>query len=83
MRVAALASAALLAGCASFAERESGAPYTPDRRDYAAFRAAYADVLEPNYLPFMVHRAPQSGGRDDLMIFCRWSDEEMPLPVYI
>lgn len=81
MRLSALAAATLLAGCASL--HEPGAPYTPDRRDYAAFRAAHADVLEPNYLPFMVHRVPQSGGRDDVMIFCRWSDEEMPLPVYI
>jgi hypothetical protein len=65
----------------------AGAPpapaYLPDRRDYAAFRAGYSDLLEPNYLPFMTHRFPQGEGRDDLLVFCRWEERDMPLHVYI
>jgi hypothetical protein len=57
-------------------------PYAPDRRDYAAFRAANPGILEPNYLPFMAHRIRQSG-RDDLLVLCRWSEAEMPLPVHV
>jgi len=54
----------------------------PDRRDYAAFRAAWPDLHEPNYLPFMAHRiASEDGG--SALVFCRWDDAEMPLPVYI
>jgi predicted Zn-dependent protease len=72
-----------LAACASApAERESRA-YRPDRRDYAAFRAAQPGILDPNYLPFMAHRIPQTGGRDDLLILCRWDDDQMPLPVHV
>ncbi len=59
------------------------APYHPDRRDYLAFREAYPDVLEPNYLPFMVHRMPGDAATGDVLVFCRWPDEAMPLPVYI
>ncbi|MGH0029705.1 MAG: matrixin family metalloprotease [Myxococcota bacterium] len=72
-----------LAACAGLREPAPRAPYVPDRRDYAAFREGHPDVLEPNYLPFMVHRVPQSGGRDDLLILCRWDDDAMPLSVYI
>jgi hypothetical protein len=81
---AAVALASALAGCAG--ERgpeERPAPYHPDRRDYAAFRAAHPEILEPNYLPFMVHRIPGEGGRGDALVFCRWSRDDMPLSVYI
>lgn len=78
---------ALAAGCAGFgAERGpqlSSEPYRPDRRDYMAFREAYPDLLEPNYLPFMVHRKPADPATGDLLLFCRWPDESMPLPVHI
>ncbi len=57
--------------------------YRPDRRDYAAFHRAYADLLEPNYLPFMVHRIPGSPLLGDDLVFCRWPAERMPLRVYI
>jgi hypothetical protein len=62
---------------------ESSEPYGPDRRDYMEFRAYRGDLLEPNYLPFMAHRFRDPEGGDDLLVFCRWAEEEMPLPVYI
>ena len=57
--------------------------YQPDRRDYAAFRAAYPEILDPNYLPFMVHRFPIDDAGGDAMVFCRWAEERFPLRVYI
>lgn len=78
-----LAATLLLPGCAGVGGSASDAPYVPDRRDYAAFRAAFPGVLEPNYLPFMVHRVPGRRGRGDLLIFCRWDDAQMPLPVHV
>ena len=71
----------VLAGCASTGAEP--APYVPDRRDYATFREGFPGVLEPNYLPFMAHRIPQSGGREDVLVFCRWESEDMPLAVFI
>jgi hypothetical protein len=59
-------------------------PYEPDRRDYASFREAYPDeLIEPNYLPFMVHRFARGTAAGDAAIFCRWSAEQMPIRVYI
>jgi hypothetical protein len=81
---AAFALASALAGCAG--ERgpgESEVPYRPDRRDYAAFRAAHPEILEPNYLPFMAHRIPGAGDPGDALVFCRWSQVDMPLPVFV
>jgi len=61
---ASVACAAIFAGCATgSATRELA--YRPDRRDYAAFQAAFPDLLEPNYLPFMVHRLPGDGPDGD------------------
>jgi len=57
--------------------------YHPDRRDYIAFRAAHDEILEPNYLPFMLHRFPREGPGGDLMLLCRWQDQRMPLSVYV
>ncbi|HKJ24155.1 MAG TPA: matrixin family metalloprotease [Myxococcota bacterium] len=57
--------------------------YQPDRRDYAAFRAAYPRTLEPNYLPFMVHRVPLGGPERDVMVFCHWAPDRFPLAVHI
>jgi len=57
--------------------------YQPDRRDYAAFRQAWPSVLEPNYLPFMVHRVPTGEPGGDVMVFCRWPDERFPLAVHV
>jgi hypothetical protein len=57
--------------------------YEPDRRDYAAFEAAWPDLLEPNYLPFMVHRLPADDAEGDVLFFCRWDQDAMPLPVYV
>jgi predicted Zn-dependent protease len=33
-------------------------PYRHNRDDYEAFRIVYPEVLEPNYLPFMLHEVP-------------------------
>jgi hypothetical protein len=77
-----VACAALVAACATERGIEPP-PYQPDRRDYAAFEAAFPDLLEPNYLPFMVHRVPGDGPDGDALVFCRWSASDMPLPVYI
>jgi len=84
----AVAAGLLLAGCAT-----SGPPvreasitwgdYRPDRRDYAAFREAWPWILEPNYLPFMVHRVPLADAAGDAMIFCRWSEDRFPLDVHV
>jgi hypothetical protein len=57
--------------------------YRPDRRDYAAFRVVHPELIEPNYLPFMVHRFAGDAVRGDALILCRWPDELMPIPVYI
>ena len=82
-RVALCALVALLAaGCASLGESEPRAPYVPDRRDYAAFRASQPDVLEPNYLPFMAHRIELGDGRERLVL-CRWEADDFPLPVHV
>ena len=62
---------------------EEETPYRPDRREYAAFRAAYTDILEPNYLPFMVHRVPGDRLTGDDLLLCRWPAQRMPLSVYV
>lgn len=86
MRIGGLRAAPLLGlalACAGLPDGREPQPYRHDRRDYAAFRAGYPQVLEPNYLPFMAHRIERSRGRDDLLVFCRWQDDDMPLPVYV
>jgi hypothetical protein len=57
--------------------------YQPDRRDYATFRAAWPELHEPNYLPFMAHQLSLGAGHGDALVFCRWDDSAMPLPVYV
>jgi hypothetical protein len=81
---------ALAVGCVSGSDEQGGADstaepvlYEPDRRDYMAFREAWPDVLEPNYLPFMVHRKPADPATGDVLLFCRWLAEAMPLSVYV
>jgi predicted Zn-dependent protease len=85
--MAGLLAAVLLVGCASDPPLRpaqlSWGDYRPDRRDYAAFRAAWPILLEPNYLPFMVHRVPLADAADDAMVFCRWSEDRFPLAVHI
>jgi len=73
------------AGCATSPPPADAGPMppAPDRRDYARFAAAYPDLLEPNYLPFMVHRLDDPDGGDDVLAFCRWSREDMPLSVHV
>ncbi len=59
-------------------------PYIPDRRDYAAFREANPDrLLEPNYLPFMVHRFSLDEVQGDALVLCRYQAEQMPIRVFV
>ncbi|MFP8873619.1 MAG: matrixin family metalloprotease [Myxococcota bacterium] len=77
---------AVLHGSPAGAASESASarpPYEPDRRDYVTFREAHANLLEPNYLPFMVHRLLGQRLTGDNLVFCRWADGEMPLAVFI
>jgi predicted Zn-dependent protease len=66
--------------------------YKPTRSDYERFstrvQGEYLDsgepiVLEPNYLPFMVHRVPGGAAERDTLVLCRWPNEKMPLEVRI
>ena len=77
-------AAALALACGCAAQNGTPAPpaYRPTRWDYATFRAAHPDVLDPNYLPFMTHRAA-GGPEGDPVFFCRWDDAAMPLAVHV
>jgi hypothetical protein len=55
--------------------------YVPNRFDYYAFRGAFPNLVEPNYLPFMTHAVSFQGR--DLLIFCHWTRDRFPLPVYV
>ena len=87
MRGAALLASALaalaLAGCRGLGRAQALPAYWPDRFAYYAFRAAHPDLVEPNYLPFMVHPVPLGGGRGHALVFCHWERERFPLPVYV
>ncbi len=81
----ALAALALLLGACSLlgtAGDSPPEPYQPNRIDYAAFRAVHPELLEPNYLPFMVHRIPHVDS-EDILVYCRWPTDAMPLGAYI
>ncbi|HEX5068507.1 MAG TPA: matrixin family metalloprotease [Myxococcota bacterium] len=64
-------------------EPQPASDYVPDRHDYSAFQSAWPDLHEPNYLPFMSHRVPRGAGLPDALVFCRWEEADMPLPVYV
>ncbi len=74
--------AGVLLACASAAPPPISEPYRPTRRDYASFAAAWPDLYDPNYLPFMLHRLPD-GPEGDLLFFCRWDAAAMPLRVAV
>lgn len=76
------ASVALAFGCAAGTDATAPPTHRPTRWDYAGFRAAWPDLLDPNYLPFMVHRLP-GGAEGDVLFFCRWDDAAMPLAVHV
>jgi hypothetical protein len=79
-----LAGALVAWGCAAAPPfEESPLDYEPDRRDYFAFRPAWPDLLEPNYLPFMLHRFASPDLEGDLLVLCRWADADLPLAVYV
>lgn len=75
-------------GCASDGGETSDdvvrVAYQPDRRDYEAFVQAHGDdIVEPNYLPFMLHRLDDDNPEGDPLVFCRWSSGDMPLAVHV
>jgi hypothetical protein len=76
-----LAAAALVAcGCAA----PGGEPdWWPDREGYYAFREAHPEIVEPNYLPFMLHALPLGPGRGHALVACHWEADRFPLPVWI
>jgi hypothetical protein len=61
------------------------ARHRPTRSEYERFRARQRDVqiLEPNYLPFMVWRAEPAGSEDGWLVFCRWPEQAFPLAVHV
>jgi len=97
MRAARAAALALLAlACAG--DRDGAEPYIHNRDDYFAFRAAHPELLEPNYLPFMVYDVPArppglvarlgawlglAAPAERRLVFCHWQPEDMPLAVWI
>ena len=96
MRAAGLALAAGLLACAAPAGEPLG--YVHNRDDYLAFREVWPELLEPNYLPFMVYDVPARrvswleglAARLGLvaaparrLVFCHWAPEDMPLAVWI
>jgi len=81
---AVLCSAAVACGPSGPAGTVSTPPPSPaDRAAYVAFRAGHPSLPEPNYVPFMPNRFAGEGGRDDLLVFCRWSEGQLPLSVAI
>jgi len=95
MRAPALAWLASLACAAPAGEAPR---YVHNRDDYLAFREVWPEVLEPNYLPFMVYDVPAHrvsaleglGVRLGLvaepprrLVFCHWTPDDMPLAVWI
>lgn len=78
--------ALVLAACAPGQPQGSpSAPLAamPERSAYLAFRSAHPGLPEPNYLPFMLHRFSGLDAGGDVLAFCRWSEEQLPLKVSI
>lgn len=73
----------LLAGCALAPEAPPEPSYTPNRSDYLAFREGRAALLEPNYLPFMLHGVAGGEASPPAVILCRWDADQMPLAVEV
>jgi hypothetical protein len=88
-RAAAGVAVAALAVAAGFicARRDvalrHSADHAPTRREYEGFRTRHPELLEPNYLPFMVWRAAPAGSADEWLVFCRWPAEAFPLAVHV
>jgi predicted Zn-dependent protease len=86
LRAALAALALAAAGCGTYA-RPSREPFLPSRYDYEQFRGQNPDLggalLEPNYLPFVAHRMELAGSQEDVIVFCRWSEDRFPLSVYV
>jgi len=79
-----LLGVAWLAACGGAVVVSDRPPHRPDRREYELFRERHPELLEPNYLPFMVHRVRSEDPPGDILFFCRWDDEEArSLPVHI
>ena len=87
----------LTLGCAA-GPGEPAEPYLHNRDDYLDFREIYPEVLEPNYLPFMVYDVPARSltrwqrfaswlgvqpEAERRLVFCHWEPQDMPLAVWI
>jgi predicted Zn-dependent protease len=72
---------ALLAGLAC--QTPPPGPYLPDRSDYIEFRLRHPELLDPNYLPFMLHRVAAPEGQGEWLVVCRWPRDAMPLRVHV
>ena len=75
-----------VSACAHYAEPSREA-FLPSRYDYDAFRAEHPELadqlLEPNYLPFMAHRMELASKNEDVLVFCRWDEDRLPLAVHV
>ena len=80
--VAVLVAAGFVCARRDVALRHS-ADHAPTRGEYERFRAQHPELLEPNYLPFMVWRAAPAGSADEWLVFCRWPAEAFPLAVHV
>jgi hypothetical protein len=81
--VAAVAVAAALLCARRDVALHPAPEHAPTRGEYERFRARHSELLEPNYLPFMVWRATPAGSRDEWLVFCRWPAEAFPLAVHV
>jgi len=82
----ALALLLLNAACATVRlEGTASAPLAapPGRSEYLAFRSTHPELPEPNYLPFMLHRFAGLDAGSDVLAFCRWSEDQLPLAISI
>jgi hypothetical protein len=87
-RTAGAAAVAVLVVAAFLCARDDVAlrhtdDHVPTRQEYERFRARHPELLEPNYLPFMVWRAEPAGSDDAWLVFCHWPAEAFPLAVQV
>ncbi|HTO05607.1 MAG TPA: matrixin family metalloprotease [Myxococcota bacterium] len=66
-----------LCGCQS-----APVEYRHNRWDYWSFAKRFADLPEPNYLPWALHRELLPDGKEGLVV-CRWADDALPLRYFV
>ncbi|TDJ14903.1 MAG: matrixin family metalloprotease [Deltaproteobacteria bacterium] len=70
--------------CCAGGSKHPAVPHIPTYREYFSFKQGWTDeLLEPNYLPFMLHRHDAGDAAGDWLYLCRWTDSEMPLTVHV